>query len=327
MWELIGYLTYSGNLLHKAVMLSGTGRNGKGTLLRVITALLGDDNTTSVSLHDLVNTRFSTASLFGKNANIAGDIDGGYIENTATFKAITGQDMISAEHKGRDRFDYRAWAVPVCSANKVPPSADVTVGYLSRWLVVPFPNDFTGREELDLEAKLTTGEELRGITAKAMEPLRRLLNPGRFELPDSGREASEEFVRRIDPVRAWLDECCDLDPRHPFTPRTPPYDHYKNWTTDTGHKAVKASEFYDRLENSRSRPAETARDPGLRAGSGRHLMTTGGRLGQVGQVLLPHTHGGPHITGVVRAAHLPPLRPPSLTFPPRNGQPPPLVGQ
>jgi putative DNA primase/helicase len=90
MWELIGYLTYSGNLLHKAVMLSGTGRNGKGTLLRVITALLGDDNTTSVSLHDLVNTRFSTASLFGKNANIAGDIDGGYIENTATFKAITG---------------------------------------------------------------------------------------------------------------------------------------------------------------------------------------------------------------------------------------------
>ena len=34
-WELIGYLLYSGNPLHKAVMLMGKGRNGKGTLLRV----------------------------------------------------------------------------------------------------------------------------------------------------------------------------------------------------------------------------------------------------------------------------------------------------
>lgn len=120
-WELIGYLLYSGNPLHKAVMLTGTGRNGKGTFLRVVNTLLGHGNVTSVSLHDLVNTRFSTASLFGKIANIAGDIDGTYLESTATFKAITGQDLISAEHKGRDRFDFTPWAVPVFSANKVPP--------------------------------------------------------------------------------------------------------------------------------------------------------------------------------------------------------------
>ncbi len=32
-WELIGYTIYSGNPLHIAVLLYGTGRNGKGTLL------------------------------------------------------------------------------------------------------------------------------------------------------------------------------------------------------------------------------------------------------------------------------------------------------
>jgi P4 family phage/plasmid primase-like protien len=194
-WELIGYLLYSGNPLHKAIMLMGSGRNGKGTFLRVVTALLGARNTTSVSLHDLVNTRFSTASLFGKIANIAGDIDGTYLESTATFKAITGQDQISAEHKGRDRFDFTPWAVPVFSANKIPASSDVTVGYLSRWLVVPFPNDFTGREDRTLDRRLQAKAELQGIAVKAMPALRRLMARGDFDLPESGRQARDEFTR------------------------------------------------------------------------------------------------------------------------------------
>ncbi|MPZ08570.1 MAG: hypothetical protein GEU26_19540, partial [Nitrososphaeraceae archaeon] len=84
-WELIGYLVFSGNPLHKAVMLMGGGNNGKGTFLHVLEKLLGGKrNITAVSLHDLVNTRFSTASLYGKLANIAGDIDGSYLESTAT---------------------------------------------------------------------------------------------------------------------------------------------------------------------------------------------------------------------------------------------------
>jgi putative DNA primase/helicase len=45
-WELIGYLMYSGNPLHKAVMLTGTGRNGKGTFLRVMVRCSGAANVT-----------------------------------------------------------------------------------------------------------------------------------------------------------------------------------------------------------------------------------------------------------------------------------------
>jgi P4 family phage/plasmid primase-like protien len=246
-WELIGYLLYSGNPLHKAIMLMGTGRNGKGTLLRVLVALLGERNVTAVSLHDLVNTRFSTASLFGKIANIAGDIDGTYLESTATFKAITGQDQISAEHKGRDRFDFTPWAVPVFSANKIPASSDVTTGYLSRWLVIPCPNDLTGREDRTLDARLQATAELQGIAAKAMPALRRLMARGEFDLPQSGRDALDEFTRRVDQVRTWADECADIDIAHPFVPRTMLYRAYKAWTDRDGHKPVKAGEFYDRL--------------------------------------------------------------------------------
>jgi hypothetical protein len=159
---------------------------------------------TAVSLHSLSTNRFAPANLFGRLANIAGDIDATYLESTAMFKAITGQDQITAEHKGRNAFDFTPWAVPVFSANKVPASADVTVGYLSRWLVIPFPHDFTGREDRGLDARLQTKDELQGIAAKALPALRRLMVRGDFELPDSGREARDEFARRVDQVRMWV---------------------------------------------------------------------------------------------------------------------------
>lgn len=248
-WELIGYLMYSGNPLHKAVMLLGSGRNGKGTFLRTITALLGQKNVTAVSLHDLVSTRFSTASLFGKIANIAGDIDASYMENTATFKAVTGEDQISAEHKGRDRFDFTPWAVPVFSANKVPGSADVTTGYLERWVILPFPNSFVGNEDPGLTDRLTTKEELEGIAVKAVTSLRTLMQRRRFTEPESAAKATEEFRRRVDQVRTWLSECTEVSANHPWVYRTELYKAYTNWAKRDGQRPVKASEFYDRLDS------------------------------------------------------------------------------
>lgn len=263
-WELIGYLMYSGNPLHKAVMLTGSGRNGKGTFLRVVLALLDRRNVTSVSLHDLVNTRFTTASLFGALANIAGDIDATYLENTATFKQITGGDTISAEHKGRDRFDFTPWAVPVFSANKIPASADTSAGYLARWLVVPFPHSFEGREDRGLDRRLQTWGELQGIAAKGVRALGTLLDRGDFDLTTSGIAAREEFVRRVDQVRTWLADCCDIDDVHPFVARTELYEVYKRWAGRDGHRPVRASEFYDRLEQGGGYPTVYAGTRGFK---------------------------------------------------------------
>lgn len=248
MWELIGYLMFSGNPLHKAVMLVGGGGNGKSTFLHVVEALLGGRrNVTAVSLHDLANTRFATASLFGKLANIAGDIDAKYLESTAVFKQVTGGDTLRAEHKGRDSFDFAPWAVPVFSANKVPPSADTTVGYFRRWLVLQFPNSFIGKEDRWLEARLTQPSELRGIAAKAIRALPELLDRGDFELSESARAARDDFIRRVDQVRTWLDECCEVAPEHPWCSRTSLYGDYKMWARRDNQRPVSAKEFYDRL--------------------------------------------------------------------------------
>lgn len=245
-WELIGYVLLSGNPLHLAVLLFGSGRNGKGTFLRVLLALIGERNVSSVALHDLVSNRFRVATLFGKLANIAGDLDSKWLESTALFKAITGGDQVQAELKYGATWDFVPWAVPVFSANKAFGSPDSSEGYFSRWTVVPFPNTFVGQEDRTLTAKLTTATELQAILHKALDALPVLMERGRLPEPASVAAAKHEFVVASDPVRAWIAERADFGDG--WTPRPVLAKDFKAWCDANDHRTMSAQEFYNRLD-------------------------------------------------------------------------------
>lgn len=244
-WELLGYLVYSGNPHHIAVLLRGKGRNGKGVLLRVLQLLLGLQNITSVTLHDLVDNRFRSAELFGRIANIAGDLEPKWLKGTATFKGVTGKDEIAGERKYGATFGFTPWAVPIYSANRSFGSDDSSDGYFARWVVVPFPNSFVGREDRGLDARITTSAELEGILRYAVEALPALMARGRLPEPESVKEAKAEFVRSGDQVRAWLEERCVFDPEA-WTPRADLYGAYREDAEDL-RSLLSPREFYERL--------------------------------------------------------------------------------
>ena len=249
-WEVIGYLLMSGNPLHRAVLLVGKGRNGKGTLLRVITKLVGKRNTSSLSLTDITDGKFEVAGLFGKLINIAGDIEARNLTNTAKFKAITGGDSILAQHKNGHPFEYTPWAVPVFSANQLWQSSDNTDGYLDRWLVVPFPRKFEHRGLFD-EGKLIA--EASGIFNKALAGLRELMARGDFELSGHAADVRRRFELESDVVKIWLadDErivAAEAGNTALKVGRTDAYRRYAAWASDSGHGALNSSNFYKRLE-------------------------------------------------------------------------------
>ena len=246
-WELIGYTLYSGNPLHVAVLLHGSGRNGKGTLIRVLKELLGSRNCSTVGLHQLVENRFRAATLFGKLANLAGDLDSKWLDNTAVFKAITGGDTVQAEYKYGAAFDFAPWALPFYSINKAFGSADSSEGWVARWVVVPFPTSFIGREDRTLDSRLRSADELRGTLRRGIEALPALMQRGRFTEPESLREAKAAFVVASDAVRAWLDECCVLEV-DAWTARRSLYLAYGNHASHDGSKVLSAREFYNRME-------------------------------------------------------------------------------
>jgi P4 family phage/plasmid primase-like protien len=259
-WEFIGYMLYSGNPLQVAFLMHGKGSNGKGTLIRVLKSLLGQENITAASLNALASDKFAVAELAGKIANLAGDIDATYQESTAQFKAITGEDVMYAQRKFGHPFTFTSYAVPVFSANKIPGSADTSEGYRRRWVVLPFGRTFTGKEK-DPHLSDRLAAEAPGIAAHAVASLRDLMNRGYFEYGDTATQAQEMFARSIDVVREWIHDACD-DDAGAWTPRSVLYQSFRAWCMTNGSsKPMKSSNFYERLDQAGYRPS-SRRDKG-----------------------------------------------------------------
>jgi P4 family phage/plasmid primase-like protien len=237
MWEVIGYLMMSGNPLHKIILLYGRGFNGKGTLLRTLTAMLGESSVSSVSLASLAGNRFAPARTVGKLANICGDIDATYIEGTGLLKQISGEDPIDIEHKFRDPAPFTCWAVPVFSANEIPTSSDTSYGWQQRWEVFTFPHRF--QHAPGLEAALQSPGELEGIAARGVEALRELMSrtPPEFTRTQAGDDAKAEFTAHQDPLAMWLSEGC-WPQDGAWTDRRHAHAHYVAFCGNEGRKST-----------------------------------------------------------------------------------------
>ena len=201
-WQVLGYLLMAGNPLQRMFLLTGTGGNGKGVYLNVIRAMLGDRNTAAEPLHDLAENRFSTAELHGKLANVCGDIDAAYIQNTARIKELCGDDRMKGERKNERQFYFKFWGKAIFSANAVPGSSDSSRGWTRRWEVVPFPYAPT-KPDPTLSARIVASE-LPGIAVKAVHALRALMEAGEFWRGETAETAHQEFAEKANRVLRWI---------------------------------------------------------------------------------------------------------------------------
>lgn len=263
-YEIIGYCLYAGNPMRRAVMLLGGGRNGKSTLLRLIKALIGEANIAAVTLQALAENRFAAAELFGKIANIAGDLDARAIRQTDVFKMATGGDPIMAERKHGHPFSFTPFATFLFSANEAPISSDQTDAWFDRWIILPFdrriPDDQVIPEH-ELDARLGAPGELAGLLVRAVHGLQNLMDRGRFDLPASVDDAGDAYRDRLDTVRGFLAESCVLHP-DAWVPRSGLYKAYRSWAKDSGRLPVSANTFYDHLKANHGAQLEIRRRRG-----------------------------------------------------------------
>lgn len=244
-FEIAGYMCASGNPLHVAVLLLGGGRNGKGSALRLIEALVGPKNVANVTPHQMAENRFAASELYGRLANIAGDLDARLIERTDLFKMITGGDSIVGERKYADAFSFRPWATPMFSANEAPAVRDHSEGFYSRWVVIPFDVVIPEAERLPehvLDAQLHRPTEMRGMFAKSILGLQRLMERGRFELPAPAAKATRQFRIDTDPVAAFVDDELVLFVDG-WEPSAVLVSRYKSWCLDNGRMPLSAQRF------------------------------------------------------------------------------------
>lgn len=245
-WQVLGYLMMSGNPLQRMFLLTGSGGNGKGVYLNVIRSLLGNRNTSAEPLHDLAENRFSSAELHGKLANICGDIDATFINNTARVKELSGDDRMKGERKGQDPFYFTFWGKAIFSANAVPGSADSSRGWTRRWEVIPFPYAPT-KPDPTLSARIVAAE-LPGIAVRAVHALRQLMAAGEFSRGESAENAHAEFAEKANRVLRWIADpdsnvTAEADTWNKGTILLSAFRQWEAYDQGSGHKDIGSQRF------------------------------------------------------------------------------------
>ena len=211
--ETIGYLISGDRRQQKVFLVVGPPRSGKGTIARVIRALVGAENAAGPTLADLANN-FGLAPLIGKSiaiisdARLSGKVDAAAVAER--LLSISGEDAITVDRKHREHWTGTLPTRFMVLTNELPKIADASGALASRFVVLTMTRSFLGREDHDLTARLLG--ELSAIFNWAVEGWRRLSKRGRFVMPASSTAAVEDIEALSSPILAFLKACCEIRP-------------------------------------------------------------------------------------------------------------------
>lgn len=207
--EMIGYTFYRRCELRKCFILTGQKQNGKSTFLNMLKELLGSKNTSVLDIKHL-SDKFSTVMMVNKLANIGDDISNKKLNDTEQFKKIVSGEKITAEQKGRDKFEFTPYCKLIYSANSIPKIGDgADAGaVLSRIVIVPFRAYFDSSNpnyKPFVIDELLTEDSMEYLINIGIKGLKRVLKNKKFTESEYTNREFEEYKNEIDPVDEYLE--------------------------------------------------------------------------------------------------------------------------
>jgi putative DNA primase/helicase len=194
--EIIGYMLSEYYSAKKVPMIIGQKHSGKSTLSRIITVLIGKQHVSHVPLHRL-HERFILAHLSTKKANICSEISDEPMGNVEILKALSGEDELVAEFKGKDHFTYRSRIKLMFFGNNDPvlKNRDVTSAFYDRFTFISFNKTIPAQErDRTLEEKILENDRSY-IVAWAIEGLKRLVaNNFAFSESEESLEHKKRYI-------------------------------------------------------------------------------------------------------------------------------------
>jgi putative DNA primase/helicase len=212
--EIFGLMLTPDTSFQKAFLMKGRGRSGRGTIGRVLTALVGRENVAAPTLAQF-GTDFGCAELIGKRVAIIGDARLGQRANAHAvverMLSITGEDTQTINRKFKPHWTGRLDVRFIILTNELPRLLDASQVIASRFIVLLFNETFYGRENRKLTAELLT--ELPGILNWSLAGLDRLRKRGHFVMPKSSEDALRQLQELASPVGAFVNEWCMVGPK------------------------------------------------------------------------------------------------------------------
>ena len=125
---------------------------------------------------------------------------------------LVSGDVIRAQRKHGQPFDFANYAKLIYSTNQIPESNDITYTYFKRWIVLIFERIFINDDkDTRLIDKLTTDTELSGLLNLALIALRQLIKDNGFIHIDDIGMIEREYNLNANTVERFLAEKCAID--------------------------------------------------------------------------------------------------------------------
>lgn len=243
--EALGLVLTPDAAQRKVPFLIGPTRSGKGTVIRVLEAIVGSEHVSAATLHQLSANRFASADLVGKVLNSAGDLSDRHIEDLAMFKAVTGNDTVAAERKFRDAFTFRNTALFVFSANTPPTVSETSRAYMARMRPYLFPFSYENHEDPHVERELLG--ELPGVLVRLVEAVQRWHARGGYTPVNP--IVADLFARQSDPVAMFVAEVLEHDETG-FVSTADLHDSFSRWAELNRRSSMGRNKFLARADNA-----------------------------------------------------------------------------
>jgi P4 family phage/plasmid primase-like protien len=211
--EMFGYILSGDTRQQKFFNIIGPRRSGKGTINKVLVALLGQHNTVAPELGELCDT-FGLQPWLGKLLASFTDARAPERNRSAVVSQllrIVGGDTITVNRKNKDAWNGYLPTRLVMYSNEVLQLTENSNALTGRMIVLKMTKSFFDTEDTELAHKLE--KELSGIFNWAMEGLsRRLARGGHFLQPKSGKEYLDLMEELGNPMKPFADDALEFDP-------------------------------------------------------------------------------------------------------------------
>ena len=230
----------------KALILYGTGANGKSVFFEVVSALLGTENTSNYSLQSLTNENgYFRAKLANKLVNYASEINGKL--ESAIFKQLVSGEPVEARLPYGEPFTLKQYAKLIFNCNELPKDVEHTNAYFRRFLIIPFDVTIPPQEQdKQLHTKIIE-KELSGVFNWVLDGLNRLLEQKRFTDCEAVKQAVEQYKSQSDSVKMFIDENNYQSTPTDYRLIKELYTEYRGYCIEDGFKTVNKSNFIKSL--------------------------------------------------------------------------------
>ena len=208
LFEMIGSCFDPGVFEMRTVfLLTGSGSNGKSTLLDIIEELVGMHNISRTPFTDYGIDRWAKGGLVDKALALDDDIDPTKPLGPA-LKSLVTKKVHEVELKYRNSFPYPLEATFIGAINGQPHTSDTSDAFWDRFLVLDFPmtfeKDATARQRLMSE--FTSSEMLDSIATFSVNLYAQAKCAGVFTRPERSEEMVAMFQENSNHIITFANE-------------------------------------------------------------------------------------------------------------------------